>query len=238
MKKKYEPQSAKYNAHHNVQAEADEAVFRTILDSVEGETMLYADDDPLLKDFAGKQKVHDTALSEHDSALSGKLDQYCSEQNLPQSSLFMSAYAYMLHLFCGQKDVLFFAKAIRQSLAGDITPEDVVYQISTAVGAFCDGNEPLMIWLHWYYSEQRDKGIIVFYVNEAAALMRQPRIPGVRHLHLNTSTVCSGNHDKMVSRYTRRATPLLSFQSQNPQVKKIRTPPQDLNPDKDPYHHK
>ena len=142
MKKKYEPQSAKYNAHHNVQAEADEAVFRTILDSVEGETMLYADDDPLLKDFAEMQKVYYTALSEHDSALSGKLDQYCSEQNLPQSSLFMSAYAYMLHLFCGQKDVLFFAKAIRQSLAGDITPEDVVYQISTAVGAFCDGNEP------------------------------------------------------------------------------------------------
>ncbi len=32
--------------------------------------MLYADDDPLLKDFAGKQKVHDTALSEHYSALS------------------------------------------------------------------------------------------------------------------------------------------------------------------------
>ena len=30
----------------------------------------------------------------------------------------------------------------REEFFKDITPEDVVYQISTAVGAFCDGNEP------------------------------------------------------------------------------------------------
>ena len=58
MKKIFEPQTSKHESRRDVQAEANEKVFREILAGVEGETVLYADDDPQLKELKGKSNIH------------------------------------------------------------------------------------------------------------------------------------------------------------------------------------
>jgi len=83
----YEPQNANHRISHNTLTAATEAVFRTMLDSVEGETRLYGDDDPLLKDYKGKTGVYETSLAEHNKDLSNCLDRYCSDQEMAPGML-------------------------------------------------------------------------------------------------------------------------------------------------------
>lgn len=99
---------SQYEAEHTEEQAADAEVYRKMLDLMEGDTELYADDDSALKAFAGKLGVYETTLFEHQGALSGNLIASLSEHHITESTLFMSAYAYMLRLLCNQKGVLFF----------------------------------------------------------------------------------------------------------------------------------
>ena len=99
---------AQYEAAHSEITQTDNEVYRKMLDEVEGDTELYSDDSAELEGFKGKLGVYDTTLYSHQIELSGKLISVLSKKHLTESTLFMSAYAYMLRLFCNQKNVLFF----------------------------------------------------------------------------------------------------------------------------------
>ncbi len=99
---------AQYEAVHPEISQADDEVYRKMLDQMEGDTELYSDDYPELADFRGKLGVYDTTLYSQQTELSGKLISALSEKHITESTLFMSAYAYMLRLFCNQKNVVFF----------------------------------------------------------------------------------------------------------------------------------
>ena len=92
---------AQYEAEHTAEREEDAHIYRKMLDRMDGDTALYADDDPSLKDFAGRLGLYQTNLSDLDTTR-------LAENNLTEASLFMGAYAYWLRLFCQQKNVLFF----------------------------------------------------------------------------------------------------------------------------------
>ena len=99
---------AQYEAEHPEITRTDNEVYRKMLDNIEGDTELYNDDDPGLVNFKGKLGVYNTTLFTQRQELSGRLTASLSEHQLTESTLFMSAYAYMLRLFCNQKNVLFF----------------------------------------------------------------------------------------------------------------------------------
>ena len=90
-------------------AAEDDAALRKMLDALDGETELYADDDPALAARGGKLGVFETTLDTLKPGLSETLPAKLAGQGLTESSLFMSAYAYLLRLFANQKDILFFA---------------------------------------------------------------------------------------------------------------------------------
>ena len=92
---------AQYEAEKAAELSADAQVYRDMLDFMDGDTELYSDDDPSLRSMAGKLGVYNTTVSDIPTAR-------LSENNITEASLFMSAYAYMLRLFCNQKNVLFF----------------------------------------------------------------------------------------------------------------------------------
>lgn len=99
---------AQYEAAHPEITASDDEVYRKMLDGIEGDTELYNDDDPELDGFKGKLGIYDTTLFTQRQELSGKLTDALNEHQLTENTLFMSAYAYMLRLFCNQKNVLFF----------------------------------------------------------------------------------------------------------------------------------
>ncbi len=100
---------ALYEAEHKDEMKSDEEICRRMLDSVDGNTSLYSDEDSTLKDFAGALGVHHTTLFAHKRELAGTLLPALKENGVTESSLFMTAYAYMLGLLSGAKDVMFFA---------------------------------------------------------------------------------------------------------------------------------
>ena len=99
---------AQYESEHAAGLDADAAVYREMLDAVEGDTALYPDDDPALKQAAGKPGLYRTTLFAHQAELSGRLTAALSAHRITEASLFLSAYAYLLRLFCNQKNVTFF----------------------------------------------------------------------------------------------------------------------------------
>lgn len=100
---------ALYESEHKEEMKADEDIYRRMMDEMDGDTALYADDDPALADFAGVLETFKTTLYAHKTELAGTLLPTLTQNGVTESSLFMTAYAYMLGLMCGQKDVLFFA---------------------------------------------------------------------------------------------------------------------------------
>ncbi len=100
---------AQYEAENVEALEADADVYRKMLDGMEGDTELYADDNPALRANAGKLGSCHTTLFTHQADLSGSLSASLSAHRLTESSLFMGAYAYLLRLLTNQKGVLFFA---------------------------------------------------------------------------------------------------------------------------------
>lgn len=100
---------ALYEAEHPEQEKADTEVFRKMLDEVDGETALWTDDDPSLEEKKGKAGVYITSLSEVRQGTKADLADGLAVDGLTEGSLFMAAYAYLLRMFCGQKEILFFA---------------------------------------------------------------------------------------------------------------------------------
>ncbi|MCR5605046.1 MAG: amino acid adenylation domain-containing protein [Lachnospiraceae bacterium] len=99
---------ALYEAEHDKEQTKDDLVYRNMLENLEGDTSLYADDDPNLKSQEGKLGVFNTTLYKSRRELSGYLHNVLLKNHITESSLFMSAYAYMLRILCNQKNVLFF----------------------------------------------------------------------------------------------------------------------------------
>ncbi len=99
---------AQYEAAHPGISQADDEVYRKMLDEMDGDTELYSDNTVELTEFRGKVGIYKTTLYSHRQELSGKLISSLSSMQLTESTLFMCAYAYMLRLFCNQKNVLFF----------------------------------------------------------------------------------------------------------------------------------
>lgn len=99
---------AQYEAAHPEITQNDNEIYRKMLDEVEGDTELYSDDAPLLSVFKDKLAIYETTLYSRQTELSGRLIPALSENRLTESTLFMSAYVYLLRLFCNQKNVLFF----------------------------------------------------------------------------------------------------------------------------------
>ena len=100
---------ALYESEHKNEMKADEDIYRRMMDEMDGDTALYADDDPALADFAGVLGTFHMTLYARKKELAGTLLPTLAQNGVTESSLFMTAYAYMLGLMCGQKDVLFFA---------------------------------------------------------------------------------------------------------------------------------
>ena len=99
---------ARYEAAHPEITQADNEVYRKMLDHMEGDTELYSDDAPELADLKGRLGVYDTMLSAREPELPDRLLSFLQGHQLTKNTLFMSAYAYMLKLFCDQEKVLFF----------------------------------------------------------------------------------------------------------------------------------
>ncbi len=100
---------ALYEAEHKEEIKADEGIYRKMLDSMDGNTSLFEDDDSSLKEIVNTLGTYHTSVFKHKHELSGKLMSTLNKNGVTQSSLFMTAYAYTLGLMCGQKDVIFFA---------------------------------------------------------------------------------------------------------------------------------
>lgn len=91
-----------YEAENASELSKDAEVYRRMLDTFDGDNGLYPDDDPSLENPAGKSGIYEASLSDVQSSV-------LSDNSITEASLFMSAYAYMLRLFCNQENVLFFA---------------------------------------------------------------------------------------------------------------------------------
>ena len=77
--------------------ERDTQRLRDMLDSIDGETELFRDDDPSLARMEGTRGTFR-------SFIEGEIG------TPPEYSLYLGAYAYFLHMVCNQKQVLFFVK--------------------------------------------------------------------------------------------------------------------------------
>ena len=100
---------ALYEADQESRERADAEVFRKMLDALESPGELYADDDPSLRALGGVLGVFETTLFTLVESLCASLLGRLRKAGITESSLFMAAYAYLLGLLCGQKDVLLFA---------------------------------------------------------------------------------------------------------------------------------
>ncbi|MBQ9595015.1 MAG: AMP-binding protein, partial [Synergistaceae bacterium] len=100
---------AQYEYEHKSGHSEDMSVYRKMLDKLDGETLIDPDDDPALKANAGKSGIYKTTLFDGHEELAGMITPILAKNNLTESSLFMGAYAYLLHLLSQQKNILFFA---------------------------------------------------------------------------------------------------------------------------------
>ncbi|MEG0662929.1 MAG: AMP-binding protein, partial [Anaerovoracaceae bacterium] len=83
--------------------------YRTMLDDLEGDTELYADDDPEIQQLEGKLGVYTKLLFDIRQDLQPRMPEALKGAGVTESTLFFGAYAYLLRLLSGQKKVLVFA---------------------------------------------------------------------------------------------------------------------------------
>ncbi|MBQ9594792.1 MAG: AMP-binding protein, partial [Synergistaceae bacterium] len=100
---------AQYEYEHKAGNSEDMSIYREMLDKIDGETFIDPDDNPALKANAGKSGIYQTMLFDGHEELAGMITPILAKNNLTESSLFMGAYAYLLHLLSQQKYILFFA---------------------------------------------------------------------------------------------------------------------------------
>ncbi len=90
--------------------EADNAFYRNMLDSLESDTELYPDDEPALKELSGKLGIFETLVFDQEPELEIRMKETVRKTGVTESTIFMSAYAYLLKLLSGQEHkVLYFA---------------------------------------------------------------------------------------------------------------------------------
>ena len=82
--------------------EADNEYYRAVLDNMDGDTELYPDDDPDIRALDGKLGMYTAEISKLD-------DQKVRSYGITESTIFFAAYAYLIRLLSGQKNVLVFA---------------------------------------------------------------------------------------------------------------------------------
>ena len=90
--------------------EADNTFYRKRLDDLEGDTELYPDDDPSLAAFSGKLGIFETLVFDKEPELEIRLKEQMRRIGVTESTIFMSAFAYLLKLLSGQEHkILYFA---------------------------------------------------------------------------------------------------------------------------------
>ena len=90
--------------------EADNDFYRKRLDDLESDTELYPDDDPALKAFSGKLGIFETLVFDQEPELEIRMKEQVRRTGVTESTIFMSAYAYLLKLLSGQEQkILYFA---------------------------------------------------------------------------------------------------------------------------------
>ena len=89
--------------------DADSAYYRHMLDGMDGDTDIYPDDEPELKELDGKLGVYCADLFDLQEDFSSRLTETMRTSGVTESTVFFGAYAYLLKLLSGQKKVLVFA---------------------------------------------------------------------------------------------------------------------------------
>ena len=87
----------------------DNAFYRNMLDSIEGDTALYYDDDPKLAALAGKLGIYTVSLYDLQSEIASRFTARLQKSSVTESTMFFGAFAYLIRLLSGQKKVLVFA---------------------------------------------------------------------------------------------------------------------------------
>lgn len=103
--------------------QADTEFFRGMLSEADGQTTLLSDDDPSLQDYDGKYADYAVPFSQIQPEAAAALPALLNEGGFTADGLFLSAYAYLLRLLSGQKEVLFFIASQNQGAdAADALP--------------------------------------------------------------------------------------------------------------------
>lgn len=79
-----------------------------MLTEADGQTTLLSDDDPSLQDYDGKYADYAVPFSQIQPEAAAALPAMLKDGGFAADGLFLSAYAYLLRLLSGQKEVLFF----------------------------------------------------------------------------------------------------------------------------------
>lgn len=87
---------------------ADNAYYRHMLDGMDGDTEIYPDDDPALKELDGKLGVYCADLFNLQEDFASRFAETMRTSGVTESTVFFGAYAYLLRLLSGQKKVLVF----------------------------------------------------------------------------------------------------------------------------------
>lgn len=95
-------------AVERTEREADAAFYQQMLNQMDGDMELFADDDPALAPYSGKLGLYRTDCFTDWDETRAALQRILPQMGVTESTVFMGAYAYLLRLLSGQKDVLFF----------------------------------------------------------------------------------------------------------------------------------
>ena len=88
---------------------ADNDFYRNMLDGMDGELEVYADDEPSIADMKGRLVTSEKLLLSLDENIQPQLSDALKRFGVTEGSVFAGAYAYTLKLLSGQKKVLLFA---------------------------------------------------------------------------------------------------------------------------------
>lgn len=86
----------------------DNAYYRHMLDGMDGDTEIYPDDDPALKEREGRLGVYCVDIFDLQEDFASRFTETMQAGGITESTVFFGAYAYLLRLLSGQKKVLVF----------------------------------------------------------------------------------------------------------------------------------
>lgn len=88
--------------------ENDNVYYRHMLDGMDGDTEIYPDDDPALKEREGRLGVYCVDIFDLQEDFASRFTETMQAGGITESTVFFGAYAYLLRLLSGQKKVLVF----------------------------------------------------------------------------------------------------------------------------------